>query len=78
MYKAKRRKQAKIHAVEQNKFIEQAWKEAKQEVREHARLVRSIDKKSNIRLGRYKLVKSISNLAASNTYQEIPALTKEG
>ncbi len=78
IYKAKRRKETKIYAVEQNKFIEQAWEEAKQEVKEHALYINAWDKLDKFKLGKYKLVKtgSSSKLENIKTYKEIPVVAK--
>ena len=77
--KAKRRKESKIHAVKRNKFIEQAWKEAKEEAKQLTLEAMSIYKCKKIRQGEFKLIKVSSNpkLASLNIFKELKKVFAE-
>ncbi len=72
---AKRRKSAKLHAVERNKFVAQCCEEARKEARQRKLEESAKNKLKNAKQGKYKLVKisSASKLLYSKIYKEVSA-----
>ncbi len=75
---AQRRKSAKLHAVERNKFVAQCCKEARVEMRQRKLEENAKKKLKKVKQGKYKLVKVSSslNLSGLKVYIEISAVAK--